>query len=116
MSITLEGRTALTVLSRAEKQIQKIFSAMEIVRNGEELLREALAGIEVKEEPQNQQLTKRELQVMGLIGKKFHVGDLAKKLGLDKRTVYTHIENVRKKLGFKSIAELRTHAIKHASD
>lgn len=100
-----------TSLHETEKRIQKIFVALDLVAHACGVLREAVEGIEAKQQS-IQSLTKRELQILEGMAKKLSTREIAKKLGIDKKTIYAHGDNIRMKLGFKSMDELRANAMK----
>lgn len=56
------------------------------------------------------QLTPREREVLGLIGKGLRIADTAKALGLAEGTVATHIKSVYRKLDIGNRAEAALHA------
>jgi DNA-binding NarL/FixJ family response regulator len=53
-----------------------------------------------------QLLTNREIEVFGLIGKGLVPGAIAEKLHLSTKTVYSHTERIKEKLGFQHSSEL----------
>lgn len=57
-------------------------------------------------------LTDRELQIFHLLGAELGVSQISKELGLSVKTVETHRENIKHKLGFKSARDLASHALK----
>ena len=57
-------------------------------------------------------LTDRELQIFHLLGAVLSVGKIASELGLSVKTVETHRENIKHKLGFNSAKKLAEHATK----
>ena len=58
-------------------------------------------------------LTDRELEVLGLIGKGFSNEEIAEKVFISKRTVDTHKNNLISKTGSKNVVSLLIYAIKH---
>ena len=59
------------------------------------------------------QLTKRELEIIGLIGQSFTNEEIANRLFLSVATVKTHRNNINLKLGIKQPADLVRFAIEH---
>jgi len=58
-------------------------------------------------------LTKRELEILELIGEGYSNDEIADKLFISKRTVDTHKNNLISKTGSKNIVSLLIYAIKH---
>lgn len=58
-------------------------------------------------------LSNRELEVIGLITQEYSNQDIAKHLGISKRTVETHRKNIFKKTKVKSIVGLVILAMKN---
>jgi len=56
-------------------------------------------------------LTDRELQVLRLLGLALSNPEIAAQLGLAVKTVNAHRENIKRKLGVRSSAELVRHAV-----
>lgn len=56
-------------------------------------------------------LTDRELQVFRLLGQGLANPDIAGQLGLSVKTVNTHRENIKRKLGIRNAADLVRHAV-----
>ncbi|MDR3459625.1 MAG: response regulator transcription factor [Verrucomicrobiae bacterium] len=61
--------------------------------------------------PSQLTLTRREAQILRLIGSGHKNGDIANHLKLSVKTVESHRENMKRKLGLQSAAELVQHAI-----
>lgn len=59
------------------------------------------------------QLTKREIEIIGLIGQSFTNEEIANRLFLSVATVKTHRNNINLKLGIKQPADLVRFAIEH---
>jgi DNA-binding NarL/FixJ family response regulator len=55
-------------------------------------------------------LSDRELAVFSLIAAQCRPGDIAKKLGISRKTIETHYEHIRHKLGYESAEELKCGA------
>ncbi len=85
----------------------KQYIDFQIQRN---MLNEALSG--QKRTSQGVMLTKRELEILELIGKEFSNQQIADKLFLSLRTVQTHRLNIRQKLGVNNTAGLVKEAFK----
>jgi two-component system nitrate/nitrite response regulator NarL len=58
-------------------------------------------------------LTKREIEILSLIGKEFTTQQIAAKLFISERTVETHRKNIFSKTRAKSVIGLSRYAIKH---
>ena len=71
-------------------------------------LRRARAGEELPEEP----LSPRELEVLKLIGEAHTSDQIALELGISRRTVDRHRENILAKLGMRDRVELTRYAIR----
>lgn len=85
----------------------KQYIDFQIQRN---MLNEALSG--QKRTSQGVMLTKRELEILELIGKEFSNQQIADKLFLSLRTVQTHRLNISQKLGVNNTAGLVKEAYK----
>lgn len=59
------------------------------------------------------ELTKRELQILKLIGCNFKSRDISKALDISKYTVATHRKNIIKKLGITGTRQLKVYATEH---
>ncbi len=57
-------------------------------------------------------LTPREREVLGLIGRGLTTGQIAERLHLSVKTVGTHRERIKEKLGLATAAELTRHAVR----
>lgn len=55
-------------------------------------------------------LTDREMEIFTLIGRELTCAQIAKKLNISVKTVEAHRENIRKKLGFSNVQELKRAA------
>jgi DNA-binding CsgD family transcriptional regulator len=69
----------------------------------------------VKEKSKNhglENLTDRELQIFHLLGAELSARKIAGELKLSIKTVETHRENIKHKLGFDSARKLAEHALK----
>lgn len=58
-------------------------------------------------------LTPRETQVLVLVAKGKQSGEIARILNIETRTVETHRQKIRDKLGLRSVAELTRYALDH---
>ena len=58
-------------------------------------------------------LTRREREVLRLIGQGMPAKEIAQRLDISPKTAQVHSENIRQKLGLHSIAEMVRYAIKH---
>jgi DNA-binding NarL/FixJ family response regulator len=56
-------------------------------------------------------LTKRELEIFQMLGEGTSARDIAVQLGVSRKTVNTHRENIKQKLGMHSVAEIHFHAV-----
>ena len=59
------------------------------------------------------QLTKREIEIIGLVGQSFTADEIAEKLFLSVATVKTHRNNINLKLGINKPADLVKFAVEH---
>lgn len=60
-----------------------------------------------------ERLTAREMEIYSLFGEGRLPAEIAERLGLSVKTVDAHRENLKRKLGLKSAAELMRHAMRH---
>jgi len=58
-------------------------------------------------------LTKREIEIVRMIGSELTNGEIAEKLFLSERTVETHRKNIFKKTGSKNVVGLMNYAYEH---
>ncbi len=84
--------------------VVKTANPEEIVRAAEAALRGVFA--------QPSTLTPREREVIALFGEGLRIPEIAEKLKISEKTVETHLEKLKEKLGFGSITELRAWAIR----
>lgn len=76
----------------------------------EQLLVMALDGCRETDDP-IERLSPRELEVLRLIGEGLPSSKIAKRLHLSTHTIDTHRENIKRKIGIKSAAELARFAV-----
>ena len=105
------------LLKNADKQT--IFSAIETVMGGSEFLDESVKKILLHESLTGQRrsmfdipLTKREKEILKLVGEGLSNQEVADKLFISLRTVETHRLNLSQKLGAKNAAGLVKEAIR----
>ena len=107
-----------------KQEISEVIKAIRAVLGGQLYVGSRLATIAlnkmlnlkpVKESKLNsgiQHLTDRELQVFHLLGAELSTRKIAAELKLSIKTVETHRENIKHKLGFHSAGDLAEHAVK----
>lgn len=71
------------------------------------------AGAQEEKEVDAIILTKREIEIVKMIGSELTNGEIAEKLFLSERTVETHRKNIFKKTGSKSVVGLMNYAYDH---
>ena len=71
------------------------------------------AGAQEEKEADAILLTKREIEIVKMIGAELTNGEIAEKLFLSERTVETHRKNIFKKTGSKSVVGLMNYAYEH---
>lgn len=64
-------------------------------------------------QPKTVPLTQREIEVLQWVAKGKQSGEIARILAIETRTVETHRQNIRDKLGLRSVAELTRYAWEH---
>lgn len=102
-----------------ESATNEVLEAIKKVLDGEVYLSGAMTtrmlhtvlGNRGQEQSSLETLTDRELEVFALIGKGLSARDIAERLHLSTKTIETHRDHVRQKLGAKNSAELMRHAI-----
>jgi DNA-binding NarL/FixJ family response regulator len=77
------------------------------------LNRSAAPGTKQEDAGQNKVLSKRELEVLGLIAEGFTNAEIADKLFTSKRTIETHRQNILEKTHAKNTANLVKYAIQN---
>jgi DNA-binding NarL/FixJ family response regulator len=107
-----------------KQSIAEILNAIRSVLAGELYVGSRLAAIAfnkmlgkrpASEKPRNrgiENLTDRELQIFHLLGAELSARKISRELNLSVKTVETHRENIKHKLGFQSAADLAEHAFK----
>ena len=101
-----------------EQHPQDYLQALSTVQQGEIYLNKSLTALMLKRayfgpgtDDVTGKLSNRELQVFGLLGQGYGTREIASKLGLSRRTVNVHRENIKHKLGVKAAANLVYSAI-----
>ncbi|MCB1101847.1 MAG: response regulator transcription factor [Kiritimatiellae bacterium] len=103
-------------LSKKEP-LEELLVALKTVCQGHryisgKLLNTLLDGLTGKRPPEGHEtLTDRELQVLRLLGQGMANPEIAGQLGLSVKTVNTHRENIKRKLGIRNAADLVRHAV-----
>jgi DNA-binding NarL/FixJ family response regulator len=102
-----------------ESATQDVLEAVNKVLDGEvylsaemtsRMLKNAVGG-QLGEKSTLEKLSDRELEVFALIGKGLPTREIADRLHLSVKTIETHRDHVRQKLGINSSTELMRHAI-----
>lgn len=75
-----------------------------------ERLVEALRGLLPVQGPAHERLSPTEREVLMLLGQGLSTAEIAERLGIDEKTVYTHRRHVMFKLGLKNAQELLRYA------
>jgi DNA-binding NarL/FixJ family response regulator len=106
-----------------QETTKEILTAIRTVLSGEIYLSRKMAArllhkfveekpSDARKEPQSQlPLTRREAQVLQLIGSGRKTSEIASELNLSVKTIETHRENIKRKLGLQTASELVHHAI-----
>jgi DNA-binding NarL/FixJ family response regulator len=99
---------------------EELVSAVRMVNAGKRYLSPSIAPIVLGrvKRPQSKgakgpALTRREREVLRLIGEGATAKDIAQKLGISSKTAQVHRENVKEKLGTRTTAAMVRYAIKH---
>lgn len=101
---------------------EELLNAIRAASNGKRYLSSSVAPIllnRVKQSParnaarNGQILTRREREVLRLIGQGITAKEIAQRLDISPKTAQVHSENIRQKLNLHSIAEMVRYAIKH---
>lgn len=103
-------------LSKKEPQ-EELLTALRTVCEGrrylgKDLMNSVLDGLVMgRAKEEHEALTDRELQVLRLLGLAVSNQEIATQLGLGLKTVNSHRENIKRKLGIHSSGELVRHAV-----
>lgn len=79
---------------------EEILLAIETVLRGELFL------------PKETSLTSREREILSLLAQGLRLAQIAEELGISQKTVESHLENLKEKLGCRSVPELRALALR----
>ena len=97
--------------------IPTLFLAMESVCNGLEFygkdISEIIYAVLTAKTAAEEQFTDRELEIIRLCSKGYMVKEIASELNISNRTVENHKNNIFKKLGFNTTAELIRYSYEH---
>jgi two-component system response regulator NreC len=99
----------------------QLLSAVRAVHSGKQYISHSIAPIvlaQLRRPARNgadsaPHLTRRELEVLKLIGDGGTTKDVARQLGISTKTAQVHRENIRQKLDLRSTAAMVRYAIKH---
>jgi len=106
-------------LSKSTSSREIVSAVRQVVAGGRYLssqLESLLEGTEPADGPDSEReetLSKRESEVLRLLGSGRPVGDVARVLGLSVKTVSTHREHILRKMGFSNNMELIRHCLLH---
>ena len=103
-------------LSKKEPQDELLVALRTVCGGGrymnKALMNAVLDGLSVGRAVEgHESLTDREIQVLRLLGMALSNPEIAAQLGLGIKTINTHRENIKRKLGIRSSAELVRHAV-----
>ncbi len=118
----LAGESALRAgahgLITKDQDPQDFLLALTTVQQGDIYLNKSLTALMLKKayfgertDDVTGRLSGRELQIFGLLGQGYGTREIASKLGLSRRTVNVHRENIKHKLGVKAASNLVYSAI-----
>lgn len=93
-----------------------VLAAIRAVMNGEEYFDASLKNTNVKKSEQDVPLSKRELEIVKLIGEGKTSQDIADILFIGKTTVDTHRKNILKKLSLQGKSELLRYSMEKKYD
>jgi len=96
---------AIAAIMRGEKYVSKELA--------DKVIYNVVSGGNSMEEGTQEELSEREEEVLKMLTHDNSYAEIAKTLGISKRTVDTHRYNISKKLGIKSVAGLIRYAINH---
>ena len=102
----------------------ELVAAVRAVHSGRRYLSPSVAPIVLGPSPASgpgrreggPRLTRREREVLRLIGDGATTKDIAQRLGISPRTAQVHRENLKQKLGLRSTAAIVRYAIKQQAD
>jgi two-component system response regulator NreC len=98
---------------------KELVDAIRVVLHGDTYINPTL-GAKLAAEPLDEgppdELTPREVEVLGLLAQGYMNPEIAEQLVLSVRTVETHRANIQRKTGIGSRAELIAYAKKHGLD
>jgi DNA-binding NarL/FixJ family response regulator len=97
-----------------ETPAEEVVAAIEAVVAGGTFLSPALSRQLFHQQVQRPMLTPRESQILSALGRGESSKHIAKTLGLSVRTVETHRQSIKRKLGIEGQAELIKYAVEHA--
>ena len=96
---------------------EELMRAVETVAAGELYASPAITALAMQRFAHRQHLpdsvdalSDRELAVFSLIAARHRTGEIAKELGISRRTIETHCEHIKRKLGYASAEELKRGA------
>jgi DNA-binding NarL/FixJ family response regulator len=99
---------------------EELIAALRAVNAGKRYLSPSVTPIVLgrlsqprSERMNNSTLTRREREVMRLIGEGSSAKDIAHKLGISPKTAQVHRDNLKRKLGLRTTADMVRWAIKH---
>ena len=103
-------------LSKKEPQKELLVALRTVCKGGRyldnDLMNSVLDGlITGRAQEGHEALTDRELQVLRLLGRAVSNQEIATQLGLGVKTINSHRENIKRKLGIHSSSELVRHAV-----
>ena len=102
-----------------ESSAEQAASAVRQVAVGGRYIDKSLNSVEIHQDskktdrPPANVLTKREIQIVTLIGECFKTSEIASKLGISGKTVDSHRKNIIDKLNIHTMAGLTRYAIRH---
>ena len=93
-----------------------IVSAIQTVAEGGTYLSPAVAGRLFRGQAPRPVLTPREAEILSALGRGHSSKQIARDLDLSVRTVETHRQSIKRKLGIEGQAELIKYAVEHTRD
>lgn len=94
----------------------EILAAIDAVTAGRTYLSAAISGRMSRSQVPRPVLSPRESEILAGLARGLASRQIAEKLSLSVRTVETHRQNIRRKLGLEGQAELIKYAVEHARD